>query len=199
MQANHDKPRLIIVAGPNGSGKTTITREGLGHQWFKGCLYLNPDDIAQQEFSGWNDSQSSLKAAKKATKIRYEAIESHRSLALETVFSSPEKLEFIKYAKQQGYFIRLFFICTESPLINASRVAQRVIEGGHEVPISKIISRYYKSLINAYRSLECVDRLYLYDNTQDDTNPKLVSRFSEGELAKSYLGEWPEWARDFHP
>jgi predicted ABC-type ATPase len=44
------KPRLIIVAGPNGSGKTTITDKLLRHEWIDNCVYINPDFIAQQEF-----------------------------------------------------------------------------------------------------------------------------------------------------
>jgi len=47
-----------------------------------------------------------------------------------------------------GYFVRLFFVGTDDPSINAKRVAMRVIEGGHDVPIGKIISRYAKSLAN---------------------------------------------------
>lgn len=44
------KPKLIIVAGPNGSGKTTITEKLLMHEWMDGCVYINPDVIAQKEF-----------------------------------------------------------------------------------------------------------------------------------------------------
>jgi predicted ABC-type ATPase len=43
----HQKPNLIIIAGPNGSGKTTITEQILKHQWVEGCVYLNPDEIAK--------------------------------------------------------------------------------------------------------------------------------------------------------
>jgi len=57
-----------------------------------------------------------------------------------------EKLEFVQPAKEAGFFIRLFFVCTNDPSINAQRVALRVMEGGHDVPILKIISRYYRSI-----------------------------------------------------
>lgn len=81
----------------------------------------------------------------------------------ETVFSSQDKIDFIIRAKQAGFFIRVFFIATNHPSINASRVANRVMEGGHDVPITKIISRFYKSIINCEIIAKLVDRLYVID------------------------------------
>lgn len=191
------KPRLIIVAGPNGSGKTTITEQGLAHEWFDGCHYINPDLIAEHDFSGWNDPNSILQAAQKATELRYQLLEQKQSIAFETVFSTTEKLDFIRKAKENGYFIRVFFICTRSPVINASRIAQRVLEGGHEVPINKIISRYQKSILNAFEAAGLVDRFYLYDNSYDGEIPQLIARFANGDLAKRYMNSVPAWAQDF--
>lgn len=191
------KPRLIIVAGPNGSGKTTISEQGLAHEWFDGCHYINPDMIAEHDFSGWNDPKSVLQAAQKATELRYQLLEKKQSIAFETVFSTPEKLDFVRQAKAAGYFIRVFFICTNSPIINAARIAQRVLEGGHEVPITKIISRYQKSVLNAFEVNALVDRFYLYDNSLDGDIPKLIARFSNGVLAKRYTTALPDWTLDF--
>lgn len=60
------KPKLIIIAGPNGSGKTSVTWEILEHQWIEGCIYINPDNIARDDFGDWNSPDAVLKAAKKA-------------------------------------------------------------------------------------------------------------------------------------
>lgn len=127
---NTERPRLIIVAGPNGSGKTTITEKLLMHEWMQGCVYINPDIIARDEFGDWNSKEAVLKAADKALSIRNQCLNENKSVAFETVFSSAEKLEFVKRAKDAGYFIRLFFICTNDPSINAQRVAQRVMQNG---------------------------------------------------------------------
>lgn len=52
------KPTLIVFAGPNGSGKTSITTQILKHDWLKDCVYINPDTIAQEEFGDWNNKKS---------------------------------------------------------------------------------------------------------------------------------------------
>ena len=188
------KPTLCIVAGPNGSGKTTTTVQLLNNEWAADSLYINPDDIAQNTFGDWNSPEAVLKAAEAATRLRYECLEQGRDFVFETVFSSPEKLEFLYKAKDAGFFIRLFYVCTSDPAINVARITQRYINGGHEVPISKIISRYYKSLVNAAKALSLVDRAYVYDNSVDNQLPQLLYRTTEGKLFKQYIDEIPEWA-----
>ena len=142
------KLRLIVVAGPNGAGKTSITEQLLRHEWMQGCEYINPDYIARDEFGDWNAPGAVMNAAVRAAEIRELCVREMRSLAFETVLSMPDKIEFIRRAKQAGFFVRLFFVGTDDPSINAKRVAQRVMEGGHDVPISKIVSRYTRSLAN---------------------------------------------------
>ncbi len=187
------KPVLIIIAGPNGSGKTSVTSQILKHEWTSNSIYINPDEIAQQELGDWNSPQKTLKAAKIATDRRYECLQKKQNLIFETVFSSPEKIEFINIAKEKGYFIRLFFICTNHPSINASRIANRVMQGGHEVPISKIISRFQKAILNCITVSNIVDRLYIYDNTEEYAEAKLLFRKNNGVLIKKYSAI-PNWA-----
>lgn len=188
------RPTLCIVAGPNGSGKTTTTIQLLESEWSADSLYINPDNIAQETFGDWNSPEAVLKAAKLATEKRYECLEMKQDFVFETVFSSEEKLEFVRKAKAAGFFVRLFFVCTENPSINAKRIAQRVMDGGHEVPISKIISRYYKSLDNATQAIRLVDRAYIYDNSVEDALPQLLYRTVDGKIYKRYAEVLPEWA-----
>jgi predicted ABC-type ATPase len=109
-----------------------------------------------------------IQAAQRATEIREHCLEHGRSLAFETVLSAPDKLDFIRRAREAGFFIRLFFVGTDDPSINAKRVAMRVMEGGHDVPIPKIIARYTRSLAYCYFVAWLADRTYLYDNSIDD-------------------------------
>ena len=186
------RPKLIIIAGPNGSGKTSLTSQILKHEWIEDCIYINPDNIAQEKFNGWNDLDSVLKAAQFATTLRNECLENNKSLIFETVLSAADKIDYIEKAVSLGYFVRLFFVGTNHPSINASRITNRVLEGGHDVPISKIISRYYKSVINCAVLSLIVDRLYVYDNSVNFENPKLLFRTKNGKLEKFYsqINEW---------
>ena len=194
MESSNKSPELIIIAGPNGSGKTTITTQFLHHEWSEGILYINPDIIAQEKFGDWNSTESILKAAQYCENLREDCLRERRSFVFETVFSAKDKIDFILRAKEAGFFIRLFFIATSSPAINASRIANRVMEGGHDVAISKIISRYQKSIINCSLIAPIVDRLYVYDNSVDNAMATLQYRLSNGVLVKQYVDEVVGWA-----
>lgn len=187
------KPRLIVVAGPNGAGKTSITEQLLRHEWMGGCEYVNPDYIARDEFGDWNAPDDIRKAALRAEEMRERCVRKGRSLAFETVLSMPDKIDFIERAKQAGFFVRLFFVGTDNPAINAKRVAMRVMEGGHDVPITKIIARYTRSLANCSVAARIADRAYIYDNSVDNESAQLLFRTSEGKLIKHY-GDINPWA-----
>lgn len=98
MSSNNILPTLCIVADPNGSGKTTTTTELLKYEWAENSVYINPDNIAQEQFGDWNSPKAILQAAEKAYQIRYECLANHADFVFETVFSSDEKLDFVKCA-----------------------------------------------------------------------------------------------------
>ncbi len=189
------KPRLIVVAGPNGTGKTSITQQLLMHEWMADCVYVNPDFIARDEFGDWNAPDAVLNAARRATDIREDCLDKRVSLAFETVLSVADKVDFIRRAKTAGFFVRLFFVGTDDPSINAKRVAMRVMEGGHDVPIPKIIARYSRSLANCSLAMRLSDRAYIYDNSVDDAPARLLFRTADGRLVKRY-GDINPWAME---
>ena len=187
-----ERPKLLIIGGPNGAGKTTVTSQILKHEWVEGCEYINPDFIARDKYGDWNSQEMIFKAVKFAEKQRENCLINRSSLIFETVLSAPDKINFIQRAKQRDYFVRLFFICTDNPQINALRIAQRVMHGGHDVPIQKIISRYYKSIANCILLSKIVDRLYVYDNSIENGLTELLFRVNEGKIVKQYapIHEW---------
>ena len=199
MATTEHRPVLIVIAGPNGSGKTSVTSKILQHEWLEDSEYINPDNVARDVFGDWNDRESVLKAANYCNEWRERCLADRKSHIFETVMSAGDKIDYILRAKEAGFFIRLFFVSTESPTINAKRVANRVLNGGHDVPIPKIISRYDKSIANCQLLAPIVDRLYVYDNSIENAEARILFRMSNGEVVKSYTDALPTWAKNILP
>jgi predicted ABC-type ATPase len=188
------RPVLLVIAGPNGAGKTTVTRRLRVEKWSEGVEYLNPDDVARDRFGDWNSPQAVLEAARWTEARREELLAADGGIAFETVFSSAGKVDFVARARARGYFVRVFFIGTADPRINAARVADRVMAGGHTVPIEKIVSRYHRSMANLPAAIALADRVYLYDNSVEGAEARLCIRTQEGALRKVY-GSLPNWVQ----
>ena len=189
------KPELIVIAGPNGSGKTSVTKRFLHHEWAEGTTYINPDEVANELFGDWNSHETVIKAANYCAEWREKCLRERKSFVFETVMSAIDKVDFIARAKKEVFFIRLFFISTSTPTINASRIANRVMKGGHDVPITKIVSRYFKSIENCKVVSSIVDRLYVYDNSVDGEEAKIQFRLANGVVSKIYVTDIPQWAQ----
>lgn len=186
------KPVLLVIAGPNGSGKTTITARLREDHWSDGVEYLNPDEVARDRFGDWNEPSAVLAAAQWTEARREELLDARAGIAFETVLSTAGEIAFLSRARAAGYFIRAFFVGTVDPRINAARVAGRVMAGGHTVPIEKIVSRYVGSMANLSPLIRLCDRVYVYDNSIDDVEARLCARTEGSHLRKIY-GPLPEW------
>jgi predicted ABC-type ATPase len=172
------KPMLLVLAGPNGSGKTTIT------QYFeKVGEYTNADDVVA------STGMSNVEAAKFVDKKRYDSISEKCDFTFETVLSSDYKMAILRTAKAEGYFIKCIFVLTVDPLINVARVESRVAQGGHDVEREKIISRYEKSLAHIKELLEICDILHVYDNTIE---PKRIIRKHKDDISVFENELWSE-------
>lgn len=172
------KPMLLVLAGPNGSGKSTITTffEKVGK-------YTNADDIVA------TTGMDNMDAAILADKMRYESINKKEDFTFETVLSSEYKLDILRKAKEEGYFIKCVFVLTIDPQINIARIGSRVAAGGHNVEGSKVINRYYKSIENIKKLLEICDIMHIYDNTE---TPKRIIRKHKDDLSIYPNEYWSE-------
>ena len=128
------------------------------------------DDVASMELQGqrvvFNQLiVNSYHASVLVDFIRRKLLASLISFTFETVMSSPDKVDFICEAQAAGFRTYLYFVATEDPEINVSRVKHRVATGGHAVPTDKIISRYKRSLNLLSQAVACTDRAYVFDNS----------------------------------
>ena len=148
-------PEIIVFAGPNGSGKSTITRLAKIIE-----PYINADDIKR------STQCSDLEAAIKAENLRESAVANKMSFTFETVMSTDRNLNLLRRAKENGFFIRCFYILTADVNVNIARVKSRVENGGHDVPEDKIRSRYVKALSFIPALIDVCDVMHIYDNTK---------------------------------
>jgi predicted ABC-type ATPase len=117
-------------------------------------------------------------AADLAMFIREQLIANDISFTFETVMSHKSKVDFMKIAQDKGYRVYLYFIATEDPEINISRVNVRVAQHGHYVAPEIIKDRYYKSLGQLKEAISNTNRAYFWDNS--GSTSLLISEITNG-------------------
>lgn len=125
--------------------------------------------------------------------IRNKLIESSKSFTFETVMSFPDKVELLHKAQTKGYRTYLYYVATEDPSINISRVRYRVKMGGHSVPEDKIVSRYKRSLDLLMQAVQYANRSYIFDNS---THEHIwLAEITDGQVLEMKTDQVPEWFR----
>jgi predicted ABC-type ATPase len=187
-----DQPFVLMIAGPNGSGKTSLTRWLQKGGFYLG-QYINPDDIAQN-LEGSYEART-VEAQRAADLLRQEHIEAKQSFSFETVMSHPSKLEVLDLARKAGFFVQVFFVGIEDPQTNIERVALRVAQGGHDVPLEKIVSRWGRSMELAAEAILRADQAFVFDNSDTELSgnaPRLVLRWKHDRIKNErWWGETP--------
>ncbi|DAB30340.1 MAG TPA: hypothetical protein CFH84_04635 [Sulfurimonas sp. UBA12504] len=123
--------------------------------------------------------------------IRHQLLKSKISFTFETVMSSKDKVDFLKKAQEAGYRTYLYFIATQDPIVNISRVNNRVKLGGHSVPEDKIVSRYYRSLELLSEAVKYSTRAYIFDNSsQEKSWIAQINNAKEFEFKSETIPQW---------
>lgn len=147
-------PEVIVFAGPNGSGKSTLT------ELLKPSVaYVNADEIKKSLHC------SEMDAALLAEKQRESFLSEKNDFCFETVLSTDRNIKLLQKARSEGYFIRCYYVLTVSPQINISRVFSRVKQGGHPVPMEKILKRFTRALALVPDLVSLCDVCHIYDNS----------------------------------
>ena len=126
--------------------------------------------------------------------LRQKLIQQRISFTFETVMSSPDKVLLLEAAQRLGYRTYLYYVATEDPVINISRVRTRVRLGGHDVPEDKIVSRYGRSLRLLKEAIRHSNRAYLFDNSGHEH--VWLAEITEGETLELKTDHVPKWFID---
>jgi predicted ABC-type ATPase len=145
----------------------------------EGRLYQSPEHV------------NSYLASVASDFIRRQLLAQYVSFSFETVMSSPDKVDFLREARQAGFRTYLYYIATEDPEINVSRVSYRVSAGGHDVPKDKILSRYENSLRLLARAIKASDRAYIFDNSNETRI--WLAEVTDGKELKFKTDLMPYW------
>lgn len=141
-------------------------------------------------------SVDSYLAADVAEFIRQRLLSIGASFTYETVMSHPGKVEFLNHAIQQGYRVYLYYIATEDPDINISRVNVRVAQDGHPVSESVIRRRFTKSLENLKSAVRNTTRAYIFDNSQSQV--QFIAEIQRGvDVALNTAVGLPYWVATY--
>ena len=179
MTALADNPTVYIIAGPNGAGKTTFATEFLPD--FVQCReFLNADLIAAGLSPFAPETQNVRAGRLLLTRIR-ELTEAREDFGFETTLAGRSYVRLLTDMKQHGYRLVLFFLWLPSSDLAVARVANRVRQGGHNVPEPTIRQRFRSGIRNLF-ALYCplVDSWWLYDASQ--LSPRMIAAEADGEL-----------------
>lgn len=176
-------PTLHVVAGPDGCGKSTLTRT----TWFRGTEVIDPVAITgdtMASYPAW--------AAREVLRRQQAAVAEGGTLAVETALADAGVLQFMEVARQAGYRIVLQYVSVNTVSQALLRVRSRMTLGGDDVPAADVRRRFARSHANLPLAILRADEVVLYDNT----DPAMPHR----EVAMLRDGEWwraerlPIWA-----
>ncbi|MBD5340295.1 MAG: AAA family ATPase [Bacteroides sp.] len=158
------KSTLYIIAGCNGAGKTTASYSVLPE--LLDCReFVNADEIAKG-LSPFNPESVAIEAGKLMLQRIDLLLEQGKTFAIETTLATRSYASLVKRAKERGYNVVLLFFWLPSPEMAVARVAKRVREGGHNIPIQTINRRYWLGLQNFFLIFSpIVDSWSFFQNT----------------------------------
>lgn len=169
--------RLTIIAGANGSGKTTFA---LSYAQFSGIEFINADEIAK-ELNPQDMDHEKFNAGKIFLSRIEKLLDANQDIILETTMSGKYLLKIIQRARKAGYMIDIFYLYLEDVTDNIARVQNRVYNGGHNIPRNDIVRRYFRSRKLFYHQYkEAADRWFLFFNADDEFEE--VANYADGEL-----------------
>lgn len=176
---------LYIIAGCNGAGKTTASYTILP-EILECKEFVNADEIARG-LSPFNPNSTSIEAGKLMLKRIRELLGREESFAIETTLATRSYINLVRQAQSMDYMVTLLFFWLRTPELALQRVAERVRNGGHDIPVSTTRRRYVSGISNLFNLYSPeVDYWMLYDNS---ATPRIAVARGGKQLASTIYDE----------
>lgn len=164
---------VYIIAGSNGSGKTTFAKTFLPE--YATCRRFINADLIAAGLSPFSPQQVAIKSGKLVLQHILEYSQNGFDFAFETTMSGKTYLKYFKMLKDKGYNISIFFLWIPTPKLAIARVKDRVIQGGHNVPIGDIKRRFERSVEKFFKQYRLLaDKWILFNNAK--TRPIIIAK-----------------------
>ena len=158
--------KIIIIAGPNGAGKTSFARSFLPKE--AQCLRFINADLIAAGLSPFAPEVAAIKAGRVMLEEIAACVRREESFAFETTLSGLGYLTHIQQWRAQGYLVSIYFLALPNVEAAIARVAERVRQGGHNIPEPVIRRRFIAGLRNFEQHYKAAVNAWAeYDNTGD--------------------------------
>lgn len=196
-------PRIYVLAGVNGAGKSSI---GGAMLRAAGADYYNPDEATRALIAanpGLDEAKANAAAWRQGKRLLEKAIGERLNFAFETTLGGSTMARLLREAASQKFEVRIFYVGLASPEEHIARVAHRVSQGGHDIPETTIRRRWRHSRQNLIDLLPAMTEVRVYDNSGfadpaagDAPEPTLVLHLRDGDIVgPPDLSATPQWAK----
>lgn len=185
-------PILYILAGPNGTGKTTFYETAVLKGFIDSQLPFVNVDLIARSFGAYSP-ENFQRADETARQEIGKHINTLSDFMIESNLSLQNDYDWINVVSKKGYKVVLYFLYTSNVSINIQRVQKRVSEGGHDIPIAIIEHRYKIGLSYLKSNLHKFHKAYLIDTSEDTAT--ILAEIEDGKLSFEDQNQ-PAWVTE---